>query len=215
MITPSSQGTLSSLCPSSSSSQPSAAAPSVVSVTPMIHTTHSNGVATAPVYEFTPPGSASNGHLSLTTIDLGMDVMCYVPSTSDLCALGSSYLLPALKQQLGIMERLLLEQPAAVAIHSYHFQPPGLNHHITCCYPMLGAAADIIEQKLMPLRQQLHRLLGLPSNVPTLRFANALDFHQPDAASEANGKAAARLRNVHAALTPPGMLLTLTACGVL
>jgi len=42
---------------------------------------------------------------------------------------------------------------------------------------------EAIEEQLLPMRKQLHQLLGLPKDRPMLRIANALSFN--DAAGEA------------------------------
>jgi hypothetical protein len=69
-----------------------------------------------------------------------------------------------------------------------------------------AGSQEAAEAQLLPRRQQLHALLGLPDKRPVLRFANALAW---SGAGEAGGEAlpkAVRLRNVHEALTPPGGL---------
>eukprot|EP00775_Hariotina_reticulata_P001438 gene1438-1779_t len=68
---------------------------------------------------------------------------------------------------------------------------------------------ETCELKLMPHRQQLHKLLGLPDNVPMLKEANALLWSVGAAGEGAGGGTGApgravRLKNVHEALTPPG-----------
>lgn len=53
-----------------------------------------------------------------------------------------------------------------------------LSQHISCMLQSLEA----LEETLLPMRKQLHQLLGLPMDRPMLRMANALAF---DAAGEA------------------------------
>ena len=50
---------------------------------------------------------------------------------------------------------------------------------------LLLQSLEAIEEQLLPMRKQLHQLLGLPMDRPMLRIANALSFN--DAAGKACG----------------------------
>jgi hypothetical protein len=166
------------------------------------------------MFEFTPADSKQQQLLSLP---LGLDVLCYVPASSSLSSLHAAALAPALQQQLQQVSQQLMQDAATGRalnpIKALHFNPPVHGFPVTLCYAVPAGPTDTAEEKLLATRQQLHKVLGLPSNVPMLRFANALAW---GAAAAGDGPEAAvrgaRLRNVHDALTPPGEYLY---CGIL
>lgn len=99
--------------------------------------------------------------------------------------------------------------PVPTQVSAHHFLPPGRNHHVTVLYPTLHPDADTNEMKLAPMRRHLHSLLGLPSNRPMLRVANALEEAALSCSTPTSGKQvpllAARLVDVHKGLpSPPG-----------
>lgn len=77
-------------------------------------------------------------------------------------------------------------------------------------YPLPQRSTEPEEEALLARRQALHRLLGLPTNRPLLRVANAADWSAGGAAGAAGGLAAAlaaggvggkpRLSDVHLGL---------------
>lgn len=183
----------------SSSSGPS------ISLLPLQSSSGSGDAAkpSAPMFEYTP----ADQQQQVTCVTAGLDVLCYAPGSMQLRDLQQSLLLPALQQQLATVQQVLQQQAAEgqalVPVRAYHFQPPGLGFPVTVCYPMLHQSLETTELKLLARRQELHRLLGLPDNVPMLRFANALDWSSN--AGEAPGvPRSLRLRNVHEGLAPPG-----------
>lgn len=91
-------------------------------------------------------------------------------------------------------------------VRAYHFLPPGCGHHLTVLYPSLLADTELNDLKLLPLRQRLHGLLGLPTNRPLLRPANALELagDGDGDGGTGGGSAVARLRDVHLGLAAPG-----------
>eukprot|EP00879_Flechtneria_rotunda_P019435 GHRR01020414.1.p1 GENE.GHRR01020414.1~~GHRR01020414.1.p1 ORF type:complete len:447 (+),score=158.91 GHRR01020414.1:299-1639(+) len=167
----------------------------------------------APMFEFKPVQQQSQ---QITTIPLGLDVLCYVPATASLSEVAQFLLAPALQHQLDTMQQQLVQQAAArqplSPIKAYHFLPPGLSFPVTICYSMLHASLETTELKLQPVRQELHQLLGLPAIVPMLRFANALTWDSAGDDESSGGTAgipkAVRLRNVHNGLAPPGIKRT-------
>lgn len=70
-------------------------------------------------------------------------------------------------------------------------------------------STESAEERLLPLRQQLHTRLCLPPDRPLLRVANALAF-APDQDTDAEGQATSsgrpgRLPDVHVGLPPSGV----------
>lgn len=178
-----------------------------ISLRPLQHTSSSSSSPPpAPMFEFTP--SNTKQQQQLLSLPISLDVLCYAPSSSPLSALHTSLLVPALQQQLQAVQQELLQQAAAgqtlCPVKALHFKPPVLGFPVTLCYSVPAGPQEAAESALLQRRQQLHTLLGLPSNVPMLRFANALTWgaaaaEGPDAAAKA-----VRLSNVHEGLIPPG-----------
>lgn len=146
----------------------------------------------------------------ISSVTLSLDVLAYAPSSMQLSEVPAALLLPALRGQLATMQALLQQQSAQgqqlTPLRACHFLPPGLGFPVTVCYPLLHQSLESTELKLLPRRQQLHTLLGLPSNVPMLRFANALEWSSGGGSSIAAGvPRSLRLRNVHEGLPAPGI----------
>jgi hypothetical protein len=158
----------------------------------------------APMFEFEPCQQQQQQQIS--SVSLSLDVLTYAPITMQLSKLPSALLLPALQTQLATMQDLLQQQASQrqqlSPLRACHFTPPGLGFPVAVCYPLAHQSLETAELKLMPRRQQLHKLLGLPGNVPMLRFANALDWSS--SSSAVGVPRSLRLRNVHEGLPAPG-----------
>jgi len=175
---------------------------------PLLQAPPSSGPA-PPTYEYQALPEASTSSPSALTLHssaLDLDVMCYVPGSTLLSELGPRALAPALISQLRGFRRVLREQQKLVQVKVYHFLPPGRVHHVTALYPELapGAGEEINELKRIPIRKELHKLLGLPDNRPALRVPMALTFSPPPSASS-GGPTQLRLRDVHVGLPVPGI----------
>jgi hypothetical protein len=208
LVTSSSSDTVGDLAASSSGS--SGSSDPCISLKLLQHTSSRSGSnpPPAPMFEFSPADSKQQQLLSLP---LGLDVLCYASATTSLSSLHAVFLVPALQQQLQQATQQLLQDAAAGRalnpIKALQFKPPVLGFPVTVCYAVPGGPGDTAEEKLLATRQQLHKVLGLPSNVPMLRFANALAWGAAAAAGGDGPEAAVRgvrLRNVHETLTPPG-----------
>jgi hypothetical protein len=91
-----------------------------------------------------------------------------------------------------------------VAVRAHHFRPPGWALPFTACYPRVAADAGAAEDALLPRSQALHALLGLPGDVPMLRFANAFKWGAGAEGGDGEGTGrAARLKDVHLRVAPP------------
>lgn len=183
----------------------SSSSPPCISLLPLQHTGN-NGNSSAPMFEYEP----NKQQQDVTSLTLGLDVLCYAPGSMPASQVMQSLIAPAVKAQLATMQQQLIQQVAdgqpLTPIRAHHFQPPGLGSiPVSICYPMLHPSAETTELKLVGVRQQLHQLLGLPDNVPMLRFSNALSWEAGAAGSESQGvPRAVRLKNVHEGLTSPG-----------
>jgi hypothetical protein len=189
------------------------AADPCASLAPLTATGSARGAPAAPALEFSPAAAGS----SVCEVPLGLDALVLVPDgASPAAALCSSALGPALRRQLDLMEKLLARrlQPAPaggdgggdglVAVRAHHFRPPGWALPFTACYPRVAADAGAAEDALLPRRQALHALLGLPGDVPMLRFANAFKWGAGAEGGDGEGTGrAARLKDVHLRVAPP------------
>lgn len=190
LITPNSPGSLSDVVAGSSSSS-SSGDPCVTLKLLQDTSSSSGGGATpppAPMFIFMPANRQQQQQLLV--LPLSLDVLCYAPSSSSLSELHRSLL------------QVSAGRPLA-PVRALHFQPPVLGFPVTVCYLVPAGPQETAEDLLLPHRQELHSLLGLPPNVPMLRFANALAWGMGEGEPEAAVKSV-RLRNVHEALTPPG-----------
>lgn len=167
------------------SSAASSSAEGLVTVQPLLDTTSGSGAAPhAPVFCFTPAqgaagsSSSSSSPGTLSSAVLGLDVLCYVPCAAPAASVPAR-LQQALRQQLRRAQAILQQHGSLVPLRAYHFAPPGLGTPITVLYPSLAPAPEECERRLLPLRQNLHALLGLPLDRPLLRLANALDLAGP------------------------------------
>ena len=57
-----------------------------------------------------------------------------------------------------------------------HAKSSKVHAHGSCEADSLVQSLESMEQELLPMRKQLHQLLGLPMDRPMLRMANALPF---------------------------------------
>lgn len=168
----------------------------------------SAGPPAAPMFEYHPSssGNSSGSANPSSAVRLELDVVVYVPSSTPASNIASQHLTPALRQQLQRISRTLQQQQQQVlSVQCLHFVPPGFTHLVTCCYPQLSPDADTSELKLGPLRKQLHEALGLPTNMPLLRAANALPWQLPEGGGGSGAAAAkaGRLQDVHLTLPSP------------
>ncbi|KAG2433569.1 hypothetical protein HYH02_012686 [Chlamydomonas schloesseri] len=179
-----------------------------INCSPVLATTALAAPPAGPAFAYRPLGAPSAGAAAASTsATVRLDVLVYVRHGSRVSAAVSA-VTRALVAQLQAAQRVLGRQNAKVLpVRAYHFLPPGCGHHVTVLYPSLLADTELNDLKLLPLRQRLHALLGLPTNRPLLRPANALEL-----AGEADGEGGAgggstvaRLRDVHVGLAAPGI----------
>jgi hypothetical protein len=201
LISSSSKGTVQDVLGFSSSSSSSPC----VSLLPLqSSSSSSDSKPTAPMFEFEP----CQQQQQISSVTLSLDVLAYAPNSMQLSEVPAALLLPALQSQLATMQTLLQQQASQgqqlTPLRACHFVPPGLGFPVTVCYPLLHQSLETTELKLMSRRQQLHALLGLPGNVPMLRFANALDWSCGSSSGATGVSRSLRLRNVHEGLPAPG-----------
>lgn len=140
---------------------------------------------------------------------LRLDVLCYAPKDMPAQLAVQEVLFPAVRAQLRVMRREVERRGEVTPFTALHFQPPKLPHHITLVYPLPTSSIESDEEPLLPLRFHLHSLLGLPTNRPLLRVANAVEFGATGrAASSAAGAGGGgvggkpRLADVHLGVAP-------------
>ena len=156
------------------------------------------GNLSAPSAAITP----CHGEIQWSTVHL--DVLCYAPAAMPAKEAVQKVLIPGIKAQLTVCRTELnrvrdtTTTTTAAAdnnnnkrrlppLCALHFLPPGFNHHITIVYPLSGASSfsstftssiaatsDADEALLEKRRFELHAVLGLPSDRPLLRVANAV-----------------------------------------
>jgi hypothetical protein len=204
LVCSSSEGTVQDAFGSTASSSSSSPCVSLLPLQSSSSSSSSTAKPTAPMFEFEP---CQQQQQQISSVTLSLDVLTYAPSTMQLRDLPAALLLPALQAQLATMQDLLQQQASQgqqlTPLQACHFVPPGLGFPVTVCYPLLHQSLETVELKLLPRRQQLHTLLGLPGNVPMLRFANALDWSSSSSGAVGVPRSL-RLRNVHEGLPAPG-----------
>jgi hypothetical protein len=160
------------------------------------------GRPVAPAFEYTPAAAGT----TLIEVPVALDVLVLAPAGAPAVALGPLHAAPALRAQLAAAAAALGARAAAgqplVPLRARHFRPPGWAAPLTVVYPQAEADADASEAALLPARQALHALLGLPGDVPMLRAANALAWG--GGGSDAGSRGGGRLRDVHQGLAAPG-----------
>ncbi|GBF93356.1 ufm1-specific protease-like [Raphidocelis subcapitata] len=206
LITPATEGSLeSALSACSGGGGPCA------SVSPLVAASSGAGRPAAPGFEFSPAEAGS----TVTEVPLGLDVLALAPSSLPASALAARCLVPAIARQLAEAERQLAARltgggggggGALAPARALHFRPPGWALPLTAVYPRLAADGDAAEAALLPARQALHALLGLPHDVPMLRAGNALAWGGGGGGGGDEGRGGAgRLRDVHASLAAPAV----------
>ncbi|DBA78226.1 TPA: hypothetical protein ACH3X2_008184 [Trebouxia sp. C0005] len=160
----------------------------------------------------------AGGSCSYDTTTITLSVLCYVPNKAPLADLQASYLQPAIRRQLSMLQHKIVQQGNLQPWTVFQVQPPGWPHCLTLMYPLANPkaakgrgsaqqgtlASKAEEEDLRPVRQALHDRFGLPANRPLLRLSNAID---PRAAvglpQSLPGARAARLQDVHVGINPP------------
>lgn len=170
-------------------------------MTPLINKSRTSPESAAPMAEYCPAPEEA----LLRVVDYKLEVICYAVKNLPLSHAVSKLLIPALVDQLTTMKNIVapsfLDQHPQ--LHPYHFCPPGILHPITVFYELSYGETEL---KQVEARRALHLRLGLPSDRPLLRIANALRF----AKSAANEGVSARkgyslLKDVHAGIPSSGV----------
>ncbi|BDA47543.1 probable Ufm1-specific protease 2 at C-terminar half [Coccomyxa sp. Obi] len=156
---------------------------------------------TAPVLEYCP---AEGGPVSMDVASASVDVLCLVPRSLPISELPDRFIRSALRKQLAAMRAAMLEEGCMCNLKALHFQPPSWVHPITILYPLqasAGKSLEAAEERLLHKRQQLHEQLGLPTDRPLLRIANALVFDRGTGSTTG----LSRLADVHVGLPSSGV----------
>ncbi|GAB4860536.1 hypothetical protein Ancab_035697 [Ancistrocladus abbreviatus] len=140
----------------------------------------------------------------LSVEEYKLEVICYAAKDLPLTYAVSKLIIPALADQLTTMKKAVL--PTFLTQHSqlrpYHFCPPGILHPVTVIYELSYGETEI---KQVEVRRSLHQRLGLPSDRPLLRVANALNFLKRTKIAKGSIKKGSLLRDVHNGIPSSGV----------
>ncbi|KAL9228409.1 hypothetical protein vseg_003995 [Gypsophila vaccaria] len=155
----------------------------------------------APVAEYCPATEA----VKLMFVHYNLDVICYAAKDLPLTFAISRLIIPALIDQLTTMKSIVT--PSFLSQHPqltpYHFCPPGLLHPITAVYELSYGETEL---KQVEVRRSLHLRLGLPTNRPLLRVANALSFSKSSISEKGSTrKGYPLLKDVHSSIPSSGV----------
>ncbi|GLI69235.1 hypothetical protein VaNZ11_013810 [Volvox africanus] len=179
----------------------------VVCCLPLIDTRQLASPPKGLMFTYRPLAASTGGSgasANCRTETLRLDVLSYVRRN---CSLGAAAaaLSRGIIRQLHAAQRVLEKHNGQVLpVRAHHFLPPGFSHHLTVLYPTFLEDPERNDDRLVATRQRLHALMGLPLNRPLLRSANAVDL-EAQCEDGGGGGAVARLRDVHAGLTAPGI----------
>ncbi|KAI7727432.1 hypothetical protein M8C21_020437 [Ambrosia artemisiifolia] len=154
----------------------------------------------APVAEYIP------GEAKLLVVDYKLKVICYATKDLRLTDAVSKLIIPGLVDQLHTMKNMTLPNLLSQhpKLHPYHFNPPGFLHPVTAIYDSLYGET---EMKQVEIRRSLHLRLGLPSDQPLLRIANAMNFSVAKDSASGNflKKGIPLLKDVHIGIPSSGV----------
>lgn len=173
-----------------------------VQVSVLINSTEKSPDSTAPVAKYMPALEETK----LIVVNFKLDVLCYAAKEIPVTYAVSKLIIPSLVDQLNSMKNavlpnLLMEHPQ---LRPYHFNPPGVLHPITVIYELSYGET---EMKQVEIRKSLHLRLGLRSDFPLLRIANALDLStkKDSARSDPKQKGYTLLKDVHIGIPSSGV----------
>uniref|UniRef100_A0A803KQF1 Probable Ufm1-specific protease n=1 Tax=Chenopodium quinoa TaxID=63459 RepID=A0A803KQF1_CHEQI len=140
-----------------------------IQVTVLLNKSIISPQSVAPVAEYCPAPEEA----ILRVVDYKLEVICYAVKDLPLSHAVSKLMIPALLDQLTTMKNIIARSFLAQhpQIRPYHFRPPGILHPITAIYELSYGETEL---KQVEARRSLHLRLGLPSDRPLLRVANAL-----------------------------------------
>lgn len=167
----------------------------------MLNRSVSSSKSPAPLAEYYPVLD----EVRLLVVEYKLEVLCYAAKQLPLTYAVSKLIIPALTDQITTMKNAIV--PSFLEQHpqlrAYHFCPPGFLLPITVIYELSYGETEI---KQVELRRSLHLRLGLPSDQPLLRVANALGISKGVGASKGSTKKGPYLlRDVHARIPSSGV----------
>ncbi|DBA76348.1 TPA: hypothetical protein ACH3X1_010059 [Trebouxia sp. C0004] len=135
----------------------------------------------------------AGGSCSCDTITVTLSVLCYVPNTTSLADLQASYLQPAIRRQLSMLQRKIVQQGSLQPWTVFQVQPPGWPHCLTLMYPLANPkaakgtgsaqqgtlASKAEEEDLRPVRPQIDgRATPKPAGGQSCKAAGCACGHQ-------------------------------------
>ncbi|KAK9278466.1 hypothetical protein L1049_028031 [Liquidambar formosana] len=173
-----------------------------IQVSVLLNRSEKSPKSAVPVAEYFPALEEAR----LLVVGFKLEVLCFAAKDLPLTHAVSKLIVPGLVDQLNTMTNKilpnLLTQPPQ--LHPYHFSPPGVLHPITVIYELSYGET---EMKQVEVRRSLHMRLGLPSDRPLLRIANALDLSMTKDSARSNSirMGSLRLKDVHIGIPGSGV----------
>lgn len=172
-----------------------------IQVTALLNKSSMSPQSVAPMAEYYPAPEEA----ILRVVDYKLEVICYAIKDFPLTYAVSKLIIPALIDQLTTMKNIVA--PSFLAqhpqIHPYHFCPPGILHPITVIYELSYGETEL---KQVEARRSLHLRLGLPSDRPLLRVANAIKVAKSTSNEGVSSKKGySLLKDVHAGISSSGV----------
>ncbi|GAB2240863.1 hypothetical protein Droror1_Dr00021381 [Drosera rotundifolia] len=177
-----------------------------IQATLMLNRSVSSSKSAAPLAEYYP----ALDEVRLLVVEYKLEVLCYAAKQLPLTYAVSKLIIPALTDQITTMKNAIVPsfleqhpQTRLATLRAYHFCPPGFLLPITVIYELSYGETEI---KQVEVRRSLHLRLGLPSDRPLLRVANALGISKGVGASKGSTrKGPYLLRDVHARIPSSGV----------
>ncbi|XP_059442922.1 probable Ufm1-specific protease isoform X2 [Corylus avellana] len=171
-----------------------------IQVSVLLNSSEKSLNSTAPVAEYIPALEETR----LLVVNFKLEVLCYASKEIPVMYAVSKLIIPGLVDQLNSMKNAIL--PNLLTEHCqlcpYHFNPPGVLHPITVIYELSYGET---EMKQVEIRKSLHLRLGLPSDRPLLRIANALDLSTTEDSARSGPIRSALLKDVHIGIPTSGV----------
>ncbi|XP_040990429.1 probable Ufm1-specific protease isoform X2 [Juglans microcarpa x Juglans regia] len=174
----------------------------IIQLSVLLNSSEKSEKSSAPGAEYIPALEEAG----LLAVNFKLEVLCYAAKEIPVMYAVSKLIIPGLVDQLNSMKNVIL--PNLLTEHPqlcpYHFNPPGVLHPITVIYELNYGET---EMKQVDIRKSLHLRLGLPSDRPLLRTANALDLSTTNdsARNDTIRKGSTLLKDVHIGIPGSGV----------
>ncbi|KAJ8450617.1 hypothetical protein Cgig2_020254 [Carnegiea gigantea] len=173
----------------------------IIQVIALLNKSEKSFQSVAPVAEYCP----ATEEALLRIVEYRLEVICYAVKNLPLTYAVSRLVIPALVDQLTAMKNAV--SPSFSVQHPqlrpYHFCPPGVLHPVSVIYELSYGETEL---KQVEARRSLHLRLGLPSDRPLLRIANALNFAKSSHSERLSARRGySLLKDVHLGIPSSGV----------